>query len=203
MYSSVAIKTAPAIEPVGAEEVKRWCRIDDDTDDDLVSGLIVAARAMIEEFTSRALITQTLVWTMSEAPTVGFVPVASSIGWPTDSANRLIDLPRGPAQSVSSVSSIATDGTPKALVVTTDYVLDVASDPGRLQFLTLPVISSLSNLGIEYVAGYGDTADKVPQALRTAIMMLAAFFYENRGDSGGEWPKAVQYLIEPFRIKYV
>lgn len=201
MYGSVQIKTAATVEPVSVEETKRFCRIDDDTDDDLISGLIISARSIIESQTSLALITQTFIWTMSEAPTVGFIPIAAEFD--NETFNRLLDLPRSPVQSIGPITTTASDGTVTALVSGTDYVLNTVSDPGRVQFLNLPPISSLSHLSVEFVAGFGATGAAVPAALKTAIKMIVAHLYENRGDVGGEWPKAIEILVDPFDLKYV
>lgn len=55
----------PATEPLTLNEVKRHLRCYDDitSEDDMISSLIVAAREWVEDFTNRALITQT--WRLS------------------------------------------------------------------------------------------------------------------------------------------
>lgn len=51
--------TAPTAEPVTVAEVKASARIDDDRFDDIIPGLIAAARAVAEQETGRQLVEQT------------------------------------------------------------------------------------------------------------------------------------------------
>ena len=51
--------TAPALEPVTLAEAKRHANVVASDDDTLITALIVAARELVEQDTSRALINQT------------------------------------------------------------------------------------------------------------------------------------------------
>lgn len=64
----------------------------------------------------------------------------------------------------------------------------------------LPTIPRGGAIVIHLAAGFGSWG-MVPPALRQAVMMLAAFFYEDRGTLGGEGvPPAVTALIAPWRM---
>lgn len=58
-------------------------------------------------------------------------------------------------------------------------------------------------IGVEVTAGYGPQPSSVPRALRTAVIMLAATWYERReatSESGEqELPFRVRQIIAPFR----
>ena len=59
-YQAFKILTAPAAEPVTADEVKDQLRLDGTDQDTMIDLLIAAARAGVEKYLGRALITQTL-----------------------------------------------------------------------------------------------------------------------------------------------
>lgn len=196
MYSSISIKTSPTAEPITVSEAKAWLRVDHDDEDDLISGLITAARMQIEEWTSRALLTQTIVWTMSEA-TMG--TPSPAIDWPV---YRALDMPRSPVQAIVSVKQTGgSDGTVTTLT-TNDYVADLARDPAALRFNTQPA-SWLGNVQIEYRAGYGTSGASVPAPLKVALKMLMAHLYEHRGDTPDDIPRAIAILLNPFALNYV
>lgn len=178
--------SAPATEPLLLSEVKTHLRVDGTDEDALIVSLIAAAREYVESFTRRALITQT--WTRR-------------LG---DFANT-IDLPRPPLQSVSSITYTDLQGDSQTVTASV-YDVDTDSEPGAVTLGYQQVWPSVRNerlpVTITYVAGYG-TASDVPQAIKQAIMMLVAHWYEHRqfaGDEMAELPMAVHSLLWPYRI---
>jgi len=65
-----------------------------------------------------------------------------------------------------------------------NYVVDASSEPARIGLAFgkfFPPIRVLpQSVATEFIAGYGDTPDKVPADIRHAIKMLIAHWYENR-----------------------
>jgi uncharacterized phiE125 gp8 family phage protein len=61
-----------------------------------------------------------------------------------------------------------------------------------------------SGIELDVVCGYGDTALAVPEALRQAMRILLAHWYENRGllAAGGSapLPSGAAALIAPYRM---
>lgn len=207
MYSSLRVTTAPAIEPVSLDEAKRHLRLDTDGEDDLIPGFISAAREIAESQLNRALITQTLTWTMSQDPPSGALPllpmpllILPVILTAPQVMNRPLELPRCPVQSIVSVSQADTDGTEHVLT-TDDWIADLALDPARLRLNWTTMPRYLQHIQVVFVAGYGDNATDVPEPIRAAIKLLVAWLYEHRGDDAAEiWPKAVDYLLSSRRV---
>jgi len=187
-YRGHTLVTAPLAEPVSVFDVKNQLEIDTaDTDKDFQIELyITASREMVEEYTGLALITQTWKLTLDH--------------WPNDrqqwwsgtrqgSINDLLQsgrasqvlLPRYPLQSVDAISS---DGV--AVTVASVFIVDTQQKPGRLivkRGATWPsVLDNANGVDIEYTAGYGISALDVPAALRLAIIQMASYMFEHRGD---------------------
>jgi len=161
---SLRLITPPTTEPVSVETAKLFLRVDDTSDDALITSLIKAAREKGEELSRRAFITQTWEVTMDE--------------WPHELE---IELLRPPLQSVTSVKYIDIDDVEHTVDFSTYYAV-TKSEPGELVFKTLQS-SSLRREGavtVRFVAGYGSAASDVPERIKSAIMSLVAHWYENR-----------------------
>lgn len=157
------ITSSPATEPVTLADMKLHLRVDDDTDDDLITSLISAARQWCEDYENRAYITQTI--TLKR-----------------DDLENVMVLPRPKLQSVTSIKYIDLNGVQQT-VDSTIYNVDIHSEPGRV---TLAYNQNWPNYrgdvnGIEiiYVSGYG-AASAVPAKTIAAIKLLTAHLYENR-----------------------
>lgn len=161
---SLRLITAPTVEPVSVETAKLFLRVDDTSDDALITSLIKAAREKGEELSRRAFITQTWEMTMDE--------------WPHELE---MDLLRPPLQSVTSVKYIDLDDVEHTVDSSTYYAV-TKREPGELVFKSLES-TSLRREGaitVRYVAGYGDAASHVPERIKSAILSLVAYWYENR-----------------------
>ena len=162
---SFVLKTPPAIEPIGLDEVKAHSRIDLTEDDLLIQGQILAVRQMIERIYDIAIITQT--WTMY-------------LDWlPYDT----IEVFKRPLQSVTSVKYIDSAGVTQT-IANNLYMVDLNSRPPRIvrvQDASWPSVQTRpSAVAVEFVAGYGDKRQDVPQNLIQYLMIKVADFYENR-----------------------
>jgi len=166
----------PLVEPVTLADAKAHLRLDTDGDDAYVSALITAARERVELFLRRALITQTFEYTLDRFPVNAYLIYTTSF----------IDLPRPPLRSVGWIKYIDTAGSQQILPPET-YVVDASSNEmGRValawnQFW--PITRwSINAVVIRFVAGYGDNAADVPQAIRQGILIEISNLYENRED---------------------
>jgi uncharacterized phiE125 gp8 family phage protein len=159
------LKTPPAIEPIGLDEVKAHSRIDLDDDDLLIQNQILAVRHMVELVYDLALITQT--WTMY----LDWMPMEG------------IEIFKRPVQSVTSIKYTDDDGATQTLDASTFYA-DLNSRPPRLvraQNANWPYVQPRpSAVAVEFVAGYGDKRENVPPHLISYLLIKTADYYEHR-----------------------
>ena len=165
----LVLSSAPTKEPISLLEAKVFCRIEleEKSEDDLVNGLITAARQYAEEVTRRAFITQTWKLYLDD--------------WPS---GDYISIPLPPLQSVSSIKYTDSDGDVTTWD-TSDYIVDTDSEPGRVVLAygeewPTDTLYPSNPIEIIFVAGYGDDASDVPRALRQAMFIDIADLYENR-----------------------
>lgn len=194
MFYSITVKTEPEKEPVTLEEVKRYLRIDNNDEDDVVSDFIVASRHLIEGWANRAFRAQELVWTLTEEPLSAPSWNWFSVPW-IQQQQSLFEFPRRPIKAVASVVSIDNTG---AVSTVTDYVVEDRLDPPRLRFSSMPAGQQQQ---IIYTAGYDLVDQPVPPGLILAIKVLVAHLYEHRGDeSGVAQPDILDDLLRPYRL---
>lgn len=179
------VTTAPAIEPVTAADVKLYARIDGSSEDTLIAGFIEAVRGATEKFLGRALINQSITAVLDE--------------WPGD----VIELPRPPLVSVTSVKLVAEDDTTTTYSAD-NYYVQTKKEPGELviKFDKTPPTNTDRYHGgyeIEFVAGYGDSVDDVPEAIKLGITMWVADVYENRVPIS-EPPGIVKTILSPYIV---
>jgi uncharacterized phiE125 gp8 family phage protein len=212
MLTTLEIIVPPKCEPIDLDLLRRHIRIDHFDDDVLLRGYLAAARSMAEMYLSRVLVTQTLQWTMQPRDAVW--PERHHLHW-------TLELPRSPVQSIVSIQVNDERGNettilPAVLPVVPPagmhgYKADLAFTPSRVKIGRTTLLidgRTLSRTNIEsvqvvFVAGYGDP-EAIPQPILDAIMLTAAYLYENRGDAGGnEMPRAVEWLLDPYRIMFL
>jgi uncharacterized phiE125 gp8 family phage protein len=184
------LTAGPASEPVSLEEAKAHCRIDTDTEDALVSSLILAARLHVEQALGLALIHQSWSLYLDRWPDVAHV-----------------ELPLAPLVGIDAVRLYSPSGS----WVTLDPALFFADTVSRRPRLACTDAQAwpapgreLNGIEIAFTAGYGVAADDVPSPLRHAIKLLVAHWYEARepvslGDDGELVPLTVASLISPYR----
>ena len=176
---SLVLKTAPSGEPITLAEAKGYLRVVETQEDSLLASLITAARVFVETHTSLFLFTQT--WT--------FYGVVRGGG-------GFLEIPREPVQSVAQVSVVSPEGTERALK-SSAWTAHIAGGRARIK---LPRVSG--TVAVEFTAGYGTVANKVPSPVRQAILQLVARWYEHRGDELQKMvplPASVTTLLAPYR----
>jgi uncharacterized phiE125 gp8 family phage protein len=197
-WSSLTLVTAPDAaspftEVVTVSELKTHCRIDVSDEDTYLEAIILAARQYAENYTWRAFMTQTWRATYDCFPCV-------------------IEVPRPPLQSVTSITYVDDAGDTQTLSASL-YQVDTKSQPGRIipaYGESWPTIRSdtLNAVTVNFVAGYGDDPEDVPAGLRHAVKFLAGHFYENRenvlignGLTVNVLPMAVESLLGMHSMK--
>jgi uncharacterized phiE125 gp8 family phage protein len=172
--------TAPTVEPITLDEAKDHLRveIEDSDQDTVIKDLITAAREYAENYTHRALVTQTWdVWFDR---------------WPS---GDYIELPKPPLQSVTTVSYTDYEGSSTSLVANTDYVVDTDSLFGRVVLeydKTWPTatLHPKNPIKVRFVSGYSPTSDSppdyranVPKAIKSAMLLLIGHWFNHRENS--------------------
>lgn len=208
------VTTKPSIEPVSLDEVKASLRYTSSAQDELITQYITDARQMVERYTSRKLITQTVTG-------YGFPYAYNQDQWwdgykmgPISALNgRLshIELDHGPVQSIQSVSTF--DISNVAIVyASSNYYLDNYDEDRmpRLEFnenADYPgALRQENNWQVVYVAGYGDERSDVPADIRRAIVLLAGYLWSNRGACSDEGECiggcGAKSMLDKYRIEY-
>jgi len=157
MYTLV-VTTPPATEPVSVEELKSHLRLNDGSEDALLSGFISTARIMFEEATGRAVVST--VYRQ-------YLP----------SFNQCFYLMKYPVLGVTNVKYYDQDGTLQTANSST-YHADTISIPATIRFNSIPATSStISPVAyVEFTAGWAT----VPEPVKLAIKLLAGHYYTNR-----------------------
>lgn len=159
------IVAQPSVEPVTLADAKLHLRVDHDTEDDLISAMIAAAREACEHETDRAIAVQTLELAIDAFPADG------------------IKLLRPPVASIESVVYVDAEGVEQTMP-STSYYLDSAQEPSWL----LPAVGAdwpatreqANAVRVRYVAGYTEC----PKAIRAWILLRLGTLYRTReGDS--------------------
>lgn len=179
--------TSPDVEPISLNQAKIWLRIDNADDDELVSALIVSARLVVESAAGRMLIAQTWRLVLDE--------------WPADESN----VPLAPVSQILAVRTLLATGS-QSLVEPSSYITNTVGGRERIRFVTPPPAPQrpIGGIEIDVEPGFSSSPQGVPETLKTAMRLLIARWYEQRGnvDSDGAFermPPAVAALIAPFR----
>lgn len=187
---ALTLSSSPTVEPVSLDEAKRHLNITTSDDNGYIEGLIKVARRYVETRQRRQHITATWVLRCDRFPSV-------------------IEPPRPPLQSVTTLAYNDTAGAEQTLTEDTDFEVDIYSEPGRIY----PVYGEdwpstrghKHDVTLTYVAGYGATASTVPEDIRHAIKLMVAHLYEMRepvitGTIVTSVPKTLLALIDQYRV---
>ncbi len=195
--------TPPAAEAVTLSETKAWLRVDTNDEDSTIATLISAGRVLVEQATRRALVTQSWRIILDAWPNAGADGSRTLLSLRPASLPAEIALPLAPVQSVAAIRVYDSFGTPQTLP-NASWRLVGAPERARIVFAGAPPQPGAMSAGIEIdvVAGYGDPPD-TPAPLRHAILSLAAFWFDNRGDVAAtdtnNLPPGAAALVAPFR----
>jgi hypothetical protein len=162
-------------------------------EDDYIEALLLAAQYEVESFT----------WRYLNENTISF----SDQVWPDDG---VIYLVRGPVWKVESFSYKDGDGNDIAMSTGVDYNFDIYNEVGRIKLITRPTLNTdvLNAITIVYKTRWNvfDSENIIPEAIKTAIKLMGAHWYENRQDvqigmSVAEVPKTSEWLLNPYKIR--
>ena len=208
----LSLVAAPLVYPVTLDDVKEFLRITGTDEDNLLNNYIIVATGSAESYTRRAFITQTWNMFMDQYPYndkeawwdgVKQLPISTLVGCGS------VDLPKAPLQSVthfktyddSDVATVFDSANYQVSVYNGDY-----AENGRLTLRdggTYPDYTrNADGIEIQFVCGYGDTADDVPWQIRQGILQEISYMYQHREECehGGVKCCVARGLLEPFRL---
>lgn len=213
MLRPTLITPAPPLTLVTLAEAKGHCRVDDTDNDDVITALVAAAESHLDGYSGRlgrALLAQTWeqkFWNFYECAGLGLRDNEREIGkFPFIYKIR---LPVGIASSIESIKYFDVNNTEQTL---DPSVYQLLADE-RGSYISLKPNQSWPGIfyredaiTIQWKAGYGTAAASVPAAIKVAMKMMVAHWFENRGvilaDKRMEsLPLAVEALIAPFTLK--
>lgn len=182
------------------DQAKRWLNLDADIteDDELIEGLIKSAREMIERETRVVLIDSIFELTLEEFPCSGE-----------------IRLPVQPLIGVIDVQYLGNDGELTTLDAG-DWIEVKHDEPPRIVMHPSgnwwPALNPRpGNVVVTFRAGYESAgspqdAERVPSAIKTALQMMLAHWYEHREavssdhrNTPTEMPLGAQRLLDSYR----
>jgi uncharacterized phiE125 gp8 family phage protein len=182
--------TAPTLLPVSVTEAANFCKVNTSDDNQAIETIIQAARDKCEALAYRTLLTTTLDLKLPSFP-------------------RVIDLPRPPVASVTSVSYYDLDNVLKTLTVTTQYLTYCGNKTARVYLHnggTWPSTYDRPDaVVVRYVAGW-TAASLVPSCLRQWVLEAVSTMYQNRemmvtGTIATELPREFcAGLLDPERL---
>lgn len=188
---SLILVSGPASFPVKLAEAKEHLKITSgNAEDTLISRLIRAATVHAENFTRRAFITQTWRKRLD------------------DFTDYEITLDKPPIQSITSVKYY-TGGVLTTLNGTL-YESEIDGETGFVRpiyggYWPTYVDPRYGAVQVDFVAGYGDDPEDVPEDIRQAILFLVGHFYANKesvisGATATEVPQTFEALLWPYRF---
>lgn len=164
---AIKIITPPAVEPISLEEAKKHLRVDGDEDDILISSLIKQAREYCEDYQNRKYMTQTLELVLDSFPR----------------GNAIVFYNCSPVQKVESIKYYGADRQ-EYLFDESNYIADLDGFVNRVvlesgRHWPIIEIQSVNAVRARVVAGYGDTADKVPETIKWAMILQMKLLYDD------------------------
>lgn len=194
--------TAPATEPVSLTDVKTFLRIDGTADDAILTMLIASTRRMAEEYTKRALITQSWKLTMDRfseweddilppghytAPTPFLV-----------NGTQAIQLSRQPIQTITHIKT-TNSANVQSTVAAATYTLDTATGQILLNegYSWPSELRARAAVEIQFAAGWANAA-AVPDPIKQGILQHISASYTNKVCA--DIPAGSKALYDAFRL---
>lgn len=185
--------SGPAAEPLTLAEAKNHSRVDDDGQDSVIERCIAAARASVERYLRKRLITQQVRLTLD-----GF-----GGGW-----SKATRLSVAPIQSVDQVEYLDAAGSWQTLAPERYRLIGSAIPPelwpeyGESWPTPRPDVATVR---IDLTVGYGDTGSDVPPDIRQAVALLAGHYFEHReavisGTTAAQIPLGVRDMLSAHRL---
>ena len=179
---------APIAEPVSLDEAKRWLKVETEDENEIILTLITSARLYIEQATQRLLLQQSWRVIFSD------LDMSGAYLMPLSPVLRLLGLTLRYSDDSEAALSVANvrltkHGDDTALLIPQSYRTMLIND---------------ARFELDVSLGYGPNGHDVPAPIRQALLMLVAYWYENRGDYSTyvnltQIPSVITALLTPFK----
>ncbi|KGM99579.1 phage head-tail connector protein [Clostridium botulinum] len=186
---AIKIITPPSVEPITLEEAKHHLRIDGNDDDLLISSLVKQAREWCEDFQNRKYTTQTLEVVLDTFP----------------NGNAIVFNSISPVQKVESIKYYDADRQ-EHLFDESSYIVDLDGFVNRVvlnrgEHWPKIELQSVNAVRIRLVVGYGDSGDKVPEAIKWAMILQMKLLYDDyRPEEKNKLEEARNALLSMNRV---
>lgn len=176
----LTLVTPPTTEPVSVSDAARNVFGDSTYDATKLTRDISAARKMAESYCEMSFINQTWKMTLSQFPLANHI-----------NKKGAIYLPRGLAQSITSVTYVDSSETSQTLTEGTEFVLKTTGNVSRLELkdgYNWPSVSTVSDeaVTITWVSGLGETLPSGYNDIEVAILLMVGTLYEIRQTVAGQ-----------------
>jgi uncharacterized phiE125 gp8 family phage protein len=167
-YRSLTLHTPPAVEPITLAEARAQCRVDNDSEDTYLTGLLSTARVYCEEQLDISVITQTWEARYDLFPLWEIV------------------LPRPPMQPQTVTVTYRSEAGIESTIssATSAFRVDHYTTPGRIypnyNGVWPAVRGDENSVVVRWTAGYGASGANVPPVLKQAMLLLVAHWFEMR-----------------------
>lgn len=198
-YRSLTKLVQPVVEPVALSELKSHVRVEHEEEDDLLQGLIQAAREYAERRTERCFVDTRLEMKIDTFPIGAELPLPMPPFCPTATRQAVeVSYLNTTLQPIT-----LTEAEPAIASMPGTYLVNRSATPAYLTPnvngywpVTGPIRAAVT---VRWWAGYGASGASVPKGIRHAILMLAAHWYLNREavapGSMGSVPYGVDELL--------
>lgn len=164
---AIKIITPPVLEPISVDEAKQHLRIIDSEDDIIITSLIKQAREFCEDFQNKKYITQTLELVLDSFPEDNYISFDSC----------------SPIQNVESIKYYDTAGQ-EYIFESSNYIVDMDSFVNRIvlgycKLWPLIPLQPANAVRIRFSAGFGDTAEAVPETVKWAMILHMKILYDD------------------------
>lgn len=164
---AIKIINPPVIEPITLDEAKQHLRVDGNDDDILIMSLIKQAREYCENYQNRKYITQTLELVLDSFP----------------QGNAIVFNNCSPVQKVESIKYYDVNRQ-EYLFDESNYIFDLDGFVNRVvlnrgKHWPTVELQSVNAVRVRLIAGYGDSGDKVPEAIKWAIILQMKLLYDD------------------------
>ena len=199
------LTTAAVTLPVSLPEVKARLNLTNEDDDPELMAQIRAVTENLERYTRRTFVDTTFTMFFDRFP-------GKALPW-WDGVRQIADteltdlteaimIPLPPLDSVVHVKSHNQDAT-ITTVTSTDYIVDTASEPGRIALKATKnwptgALRSINGVEVQFIAGYGPVGSDVPEPIREAIMVCITDANSNKGGAALKFEKVGDSSLSRF-----